>query len=54
MLKRIALCAAFVLASAFTVAPVGAAAKSTNRGSTINAPSAPQPKGFCFPGGFPC
>jgi hypothetical protein len=51
MLKGIALAGIFFFASAFSTAALSNAKPS--KGSTVS-PTAPAPKGFCFPAGKPC
>jgi hypothetical protein len=55
MLKKITLTALFVIASAVGVASA-LQAKSAPKAaaSSVVTPSAPQPKGFCWPPGGPC
>ena len=53
MLKTIALAGLFLFTSAVSTAAVMTSEKS-KAGSSVSAPAAPQPKGFCFPGGNPC
>jgi hypothetical protein len=58
MLKRIALAGIFVFASAISVSTPAFSsptpATRSKQGQTVKAPSAPQPKGFCWPAGMPC
>jgi hypothetical protein len=53
MLKSIALAGVFFFASAISTAAVSQASAKTAR-PTPSAPTAPQPKGWCFPAGMPC
>jgi hypothetical protein len=53
MLKTIALAGIFFFASAISMSAV-TSAHGTKAKSATSAPTAPQPKGFCFPSGTPC
>jgi hypothetical protein len=53
MLKTIALAGIFIFTSAVSTAAVTSASQK-KVSSTTSAPTAPQPKGFCFPAGSPC
>ncbi len=53
MLKTIALAGLFIFTSAVsTTALTSTAPKKAS--STQSAPTAPAPKGFCYPSGMPC
>jgi hypothetical protein len=53
MLKTIALAGIFIFSSAVSTAAVTSTSQKKEK-TTQSAPTAPQPKGFCFPGGAPC
>jgi hypothetical protein len=53
MLKTIALAGIFMFSSAVSTTALTAKSQKKTT-STDSAPKAPQPKGFCFPGGVPC
>jgi len=54
MLKTLALAGIFMFASAVSTAAVTSTAPQKKARSTQTAPTAPQPKGFCWPVGVPC
>jgi hypothetical protein len=51
MLKTIALAGVFFFASAISTTTL---TKAAPRKSSVSAPTAPQPQGFCYPRGQPC
>jgi len=54
MLKTLALAGIFMFASAVSTAVVTNTAPQKKASSSKSAPTAPQPKGFCFPPGNSC
>jgi hypothetical protein len=53
MLKKLALAGMFFFASAVSTTAV-VSARSAKASSSVQAPTSPQPKGFCYPAGMPC